>query len=110
MHVIEPNLFDPPATSVILAPVEWIRTLLHGEVATAAAVVAIAALGLLMLSGRIPVRRALAAVLGCFIIFYFGPGYPSPEPENSDAANGQVSVDTGPFSAAEPAGEAVPVN
>jgi hypothetical protein len=40
-----------------------------GTAATSVAVVSVAAVGLMMLSGRIDVRRGATVILGCFIVF-----------------------------------------
>ena len=40
-----------------------------GTAATSVAVVSVAAVGLMMLSGRIDVRRAATVIVGCFVIF-----------------------------------------
>jgi type IV secretion system protein VirB2 len=40
-----------------------------GNLATTAAVIAVAVVGFLMLTGRIEWRRGLVVVIGCFIIF-----------------------------------------
>ncbi len=42
---------------------------LLGNLATTAAVIAVAVVGFLMLTGRIEWRRGLTVVVGCFIIF-----------------------------------------
>ena len=63
------SLADPPGSSVLVAAVSWLEGTLLGTVATVAAVIATAAFGFAMLSGRIDVRRGAAAVLGCFILF-----------------------------------------
>ncbi len=47
----------------------WIQALLTGSIATAVAVVAIASVGLLMLSGRVDLRRGGRVILGCFVVF-----------------------------------------
>ena len=47
----------------------WVEALLLGSVATSVAVIAVAVVGMLMLSGRIDRRRAGAVVAGCFLIF-----------------------------------------
>jgi type IV secretory pathway VirB2 component (pilin) len=62
-------LADPPASSAILPAVEWVQGLLLGTVATSVAVIAVAATGFLMLSGRIDARRGLITIIGCFILF-----------------------------------------
>lgn len=63
-----------PVESSELLPgaVEWIRSLLLGPAATIIAVLSVAALGLMMLSGRVPTRRGVRVVLGCFILFSAG--------------------------------------
>ncbi len=63
------TMADPAGSSPILAALNWIQGTLLGNVATAAAVIAVAAVGFLMLSGRIEWRRGLTVILGAFIIF-----------------------------------------
>lgn len=53
----------------ILAASSWFEGALTGTVATTIAVLAIASIALLMLSGRIDIRRSARVILGCFIIF-----------------------------------------
>lgn len=60
--------FDPPSASVFGAAAQWIEGALFGSVAAALCVVAVASVGLLMLTGRLPVRRGLEVVLGCFVL------------------------------------------
>lgn len=55
--------------SAIGAALAWVQGALHGSVATTAAIIAVASIGFLMLSGRLDVRRAAQVVLGCFIVF-----------------------------------------
>lgn len=55
--------------SALVNAVGWIRAALLGSVGTAAAVLAVAAIGLLMLSGRVPVRRGATVMIGCFVLF-----------------------------------------
>lgn len=54
---------------VIAAAMNWLEATLLGTVATAVAVIAVAAVGFLLLSGRIDVRRAAQVIVGCFILF-----------------------------------------
>jgi type IV secretory pathway VirB2 component (pilin) len=51
------------------AAVDFLQGTFSGTVATVAAVLAVAGIGLLMLSGRMDVRRSAMVILGCFIIF-----------------------------------------
>jgi type IV secretion system protein VirB2 len=60
---------DPAGSSPLLAALEWVQGTLLGNVATAAAVIAVAIVGFMMLTGRIEWRRGLTVVIGCFIIF-----------------------------------------
>ena len=58
-----------PGSNALTAALAWLQGTLLGTVATTVAIIAIAAVGFLMLTGRIDVRRAAQVVLGCFIIF-----------------------------------------
>ena len=60
---------DPAGSSPILGALQWVQGTLLGNIATTAAVIAVAVVGFLMLTGRIEWRRGLTVVLGCFIIF-----------------------------------------
>ena len=61
--------FDPAGSNVILTAVNWLQGTLLGNVATAVAVIAVGATGLMMLTGRIDWRRGATVILGCFIVF-----------------------------------------
>lgn len=60
---------DPAGSSPIMSAVGWIQGTLLGNVATALAVIAVGATGLMMLTGRIDWKRGATVILGCFIIF-----------------------------------------
>jgi type IV secretion system protein VirB2 len=60
---------DPAGSSPIIAALDWVQGTLLGNLATTAAVIAVAAVGFLMLTGRIDWRRGLTVVIGCFILF-----------------------------------------
>jgi type IV secretory pathway VirB2 component (pilin) len=60
---------SPAGSEPINAALEWIQGTLLGNVATTAAVIAVAVVGFLMLTGRIEWKRGLTVVVGCFIIF-----------------------------------------
>jgi thiol:disulfide interchange protein len=53
----------------MVSAVAWLQGTVLGAVATAAAVVAVAAVGFMMLTGRMDMRRSGQVILGCFIIF-----------------------------------------
>lgn len=60
---------DPAGSSPILTALHWIEGTLLGNLATTAAVIAVAVVGLMMLTGRMDWRRGLIVVLGAFIVF-----------------------------------------
>ncbi len=60
---------DPAGSSPLLAALNWVQDTLLGNLATTAAVIAVAVVGFLMLTGRIEWRRGLTVIVGCFIIF-----------------------------------------
>lgn len=60
---------DPAGSGAIVDAVNWLQGTLLGTVATVAAVIAVAAVGFMMLTGRINWRHGAAVILGCFILF-----------------------------------------
>lgn len=63
------SLADPPGGSVIVAAMNWLQGTLLGTVATTIAVIAIAWVGLMLMTGRVSVRYGFTVFLGCFILF-----------------------------------------
>lgn len=63
------TLADPRGSGPIVSAVQWLQGTLLGTVATVIAVIAVACVGLLMLSGRINWRHGAVVILGCFILF-----------------------------------------
>lgn len=63
------NLSDVPPVSAISNATNWVSDLLFGPLATAIAVIAMAWVGIAMLSGRIDIRRGLSVIFGCFLLF-----------------------------------------
>lgn len=66
------SLGDPAGSGPIVHAVSWLSETLLGTVATVAAVIAVAAVGFLMLTGRVNWRYGATVVLGCFILFGAG--------------------------------------
>src|SRR5215210_4339058 len=60
---------DPAGSGPIVGAVNWLQGTLLGNVATAVAVIAVAAVGFLMLTGRINWKYGATVVLGLFILF-----------------------------------------
>ena len=65
----EVSFADPAGSGVIVSAVRWLEGTLLGTIATVVAVMAVAAVGLLMLTGRINWRYGATVILGCFILF-----------------------------------------
>jgi type IV secretion system protein VirB2 len=63
---------DPAGSGVIAGALQWLQGTLLGTVATVAAVIAVAGVGFMMLTGRMNWRYGLTVILGCFILFGAG--------------------------------------
>jgi len=63
---------DPAGSGVFVSAVSWLQGTLMGTVATVAAVIAVACVGFMMLTGRINWRYGATVILGCFILFGAG--------------------------------------
>ena len=63
---------DPAGSNPILAGVSWLQGTLLGNVATAVAVMAVAACGFMMLTGRLNWRHGATVIIGCFVLFGAG--------------------------------------
>ena len=60
---------DPAGSGPIVGAVDWLQGTLLGNVATAVAVIAVAAVGFMMLTGRINWKYGATVVVGLFILF-----------------------------------------
>lgn len=60
---------DPAGSGAIVGAVRWLQGTLLGTVATVVAVIAVASVGFLMLTGRMNWRYGATVILGCFILF-----------------------------------------
>jgi type IV secretion system protein VirB2 len=63
------TISDPQGSGVIVAAVRWLEGTLLGTIATVVAVIAVASVGFLMLTGRINWRYGATVIIGCFILF-----------------------------------------
>ncbi|MBB6124892.1 TrbC/VirB2 family protein [Sphingobium subterraneum] len=63
---------DPQGSGPIVAALAWLQGTLLGNVATAVAVMAVAAVGFMMLTGRLNWRFGATVIIGCFILFGAG--------------------------------------
>jgi type IV secretory pathway VirB2 component (pilin) len=62
------SLFAAPPAGVLPTAAEWVTGTLFGSVATILCVLAIAFVGLMLMSGRFVVRDAARVVIGCFVL------------------------------------------
>ncbi|RST31504.1 type VI secretion protein [Sphingomonas ginkgonis] len=60
---------DPQGSGPIVAALGWLQGTLLGNVATAVAVIAVAMVGFMMLTGRLNWRFGATVIVGCFVLF-----------------------------------------
>lgn len=60
---------DPAGSGPFVSAVNWLQGTLLGTVATVVAVISVATVGFMMLTGRINWRHGITVILGCFILF-----------------------------------------
>ena len=60
---------DPAGSGPIVAALGWLQGTLLGNVATAVAVIAVAMVGFMMLTGRMNWRFGATVIVGCFVLF-----------------------------------------
>lgn len=60
---------DPEGSGVLISAARWVQGTLLGTLATVAAVIAVAVVGFMMLTGRMNWRYGAMVILGCFILF-----------------------------------------
>jgi type IV secretion system protein VirB2 len=63
---------DPAGSGPIVNALMWLQGTLLGNVATAVAVIAVAMVGFMMLTGRMNWRFGATVIIGCFILFGAG--------------------------------------
>ncbi|OGS50020.1 MAG: type VI secretion protein [Erythrobacter sp. RIFCSPHIGHO2_12_FULL_63_10] len=60
---------DPQGSGPIVAALAWLQGTLMGTIATTVAVMAVAAVGFMMLTGRMNWRFGATVIIGVFILF-----------------------------------------
>jgi type IV secretory pathway VirB2 component (pilin) len=63
------SLTEPSSTHAIADAASWLQGAMLGSVATIVAVLAVAAVGVGLFTGRLNIRRGLTVVVGCFVLF-----------------------------------------
>ncbi|RVU07570.1 type VI secretion protein [Novosphingobium umbonatum] len=59
----------PAGSGPIVSAMMWLQGTLMGQVATTVAVIAVAMVGFMMLTGRLDWRFGATVIVGCFILF-----------------------------------------
>jgi len=59
----------PAGSGPIVSALTWLQQTLLGQVATTVAVIAVAMVGFMMLTGRLNWRFGATVIMGCFILF-----------------------------------------
>lgn len=83
-------------TSAIGDAMSWLQSTLMGSVSISIAIIAMAGVGIIMLAGRVDIRRAAQVVFGCFLIFgaaSIAQGLQSAITGSPDAAGAAPEVD-----------------
>lgn len=60
---------NPQGSGPIISALNWLQGTLLGNVATSVAVIAVAMVGFMMLTGRVNWRVGATVIIGCFILF-----------------------------------------
>lgn len=66
------SITDPAGSGALVGAVSWLQGTLLGTVATVVAVIAVASVGFMMLTGRLNWRYGITVIIGCFILFGAG--------------------------------------
>lgn len=93
--VVQQSLFEAGGGMPIMASARWIEGLMLGEIALGVCVIAVALMGALMLTGRLPLREGARAVLGCFVLLgapVIGAGFVGGESGATEASAPFVPV------------------
>ena len=60
---------NPQGSGPIVSALSWLQGTLLGNVATSVAVIAVAMVGFMMLTGRMNWRFGATVIVGCFVLF-----------------------------------------
>lgn len=79
---VQQSLFEAGGVTPMAESARWIEGVMLGEIALGVCVIAVAFIGALMLTGRLPLREGMRIVVGCFVLLsapviaagFFGDG------------------------------------
>lgn len=66
--VVQQSLFEAGGGTPMVGSAHWIERVMLGEIALGVCVIAVALVGALMLTGRLPLREGGRVILGCFVL------------------------------------------
>jgi type IV secretion system protein VirB2 len=69
MPALAQSYSDPAGSGPIVNALAWLQGTLLGTVATVVAIIAVASVGFMMLTGRMNWRYGATVILGCFVLF-----------------------------------------
>lgn len=62
------SLFEAGGGTSMVESARWIERVILGDIALGVCVIAVAVIGALMLTGRLPLREGARIVVGCFVL------------------------------------------
>jgi type IV secretory pathway VirB2 component (pilin) len=65
---VQQSLFEAGAGAPMVESARWVEGVMLGEIALGVCVIALAFIGALMLTGRLPLREGARVVMGCFVL------------------------------------------
>jgi type IV secretory pathway VirB2 component (pilin) len=65
---VQQSLFEAGGGTPMVESARWIEGVMLGEIALGVCVIAVALIGALMLTGRLPLREGARVVVGCFVL------------------------------------------
>lgn len=63
------SLTEPTGANPLVVAVGWLQSVMLGTIGSSISIIAVAAIGMMMLAGQLPLRRGSKVLLGCFILF-----------------------------------------
>jgi type IV secretory pathway VirB2 component (pilin) len=65
---VQQSLFEAGSGTPMVESARWIEGVILGEIALGVCIIAVAFIGGLMLTGRLPLREGMRVVVGCFVL------------------------------------------
>ena len=88
---VQDSLFDAGGGTPIVESARWIEGVMLGEIALGVCIIAVAFIGALMLTGRLPLREGMRVVVGCFVLLG-APVIAAGFVQGGDRSGGRVSA------------------